>query len=126
MGRFTNGMRRFMTGRYGNDKLNIAILITGLVACLAGLFVPHALTGLLLTFLSYVLMFWAIFRMYSRNTWKRYRENQRYLQFWERIRDRKHKYYACPRCRQRVRVPRGEGKIAITCPKCKEKFIRKT
>jgi len=126
MGRFTNGMRRFMMGRYGNDKLNIAILIAGLVACLAGLFVPHALTGLLLTLLSYVLMFWAIFRMYSRNTRKRYRENQRYLQFWERLRDRKHRYYACPRCRQRVRVPRGKGKIAITCPKCKEKFIKKT
>ena len=126
MGKFTNGLRRFMMGRYGNDKLNIAILITGLVACLVGMFVPSALAGLILTMVSYCLMFWAIFRMYSRNTYKRYRENRKFLQFLERIRDRKHKYYTCPRCRQPVRVPRGKGKIAITCPKCKERFIKKT
>ena len=44
----------------------------------------------------------------------------------ERIRDRKHRYFTCPRCHQTVRVPRGKGKIAITCPKCKEKFTKKT
>ena len=44
----------------------------------------------------------------------------------ERIRDKEHRYYDCPRCRQQVRVPRGKGKISITCPKCKEKFVKKT
>jgi hypothetical protein len=80
----------------------------------------------LLTMLSYVLMGWAIFRMLSRNTYKRYQENKKYLRFVEQIRDREHKYFDCPRCRQPVRVPRGKGKIAITCPKCREKFIKKT
>jgi ribosomal protein L37AE/L43A len=44
----------------------------------------------------------------------------------DRIKDRRNRYFECPRCRQIVRVPRGKGKIAITCPKCKERFIKKT
>jgi len=55
-----------------------------------------------------------------------YRENRRFLMLLDRIRDRSHRYYSCPRCRQPVRVPRGKGKISITCPKCSEKFIKKT
>jgi len=120
------GMRRFMSGRYGTDKLNMALLSIGLAVCLVGFFVRNAYVDLALTLVSYILMFWAIFRCLSRNTYKRYRENRRYLQFLDRIKDRKHRYYDCPRCRQTVRVPKGKGKIAITCPKCKEKFIKKT
>ena len=45
---------------------------------------------------------------------------------FDRLKDRQHRYFACPKCRQTVRVPRGKGKISITCPKCREKFIRKT
>ena len=126
MEKFRNFIRRFMTGRYGTDKLNIAILIAGVAVCFLGMFVPSALLGLLCTGLSYGLMLLAIFRMLSRNTYKRYQENRKYLQFVERLKDRQHRYYSCPRCRQPVRVPRGKGKIAITCPRCKEKFIKKT
>ena len=118
------GIRRFMQGRYGTDKLNTAILVTGVIICLLSMFIPAA--SLPLTIISYVLMGWAIFRMLSRNTYKRYQENRKYLRLVERIKDREHKYFDCPRCRQPVRVPRGKGKISITCPKCKEKFIRKT
>ena len=120
------GMRRFMTGRYGTDKLNMVILSAGLIACLLSLFIRLPLVNLILTLLSYGLMIWAIFRALSRNTYKRYRENSRYLTFLKRFQDKEHRYYCCPRCHQSVRVPRGKGKIAITCPKCKEKFIRKT
>jgi len=113
-------------GRYGTDKLNTAILGTGVVLCLLVMVIQLPLLKLVLTGLSYFLMFWAIFRMFSRNTYKRYQENRKYLRFLERIKDREHRYYDCPRCHQPVRVPRGKGKIAITCPKCKEKFIKKT
>ena len=130
MGRFTNGLRRFMTGRYGTDKLNMALLGLGLFLCILEMILQIWLNNpwilLSLTLLSYVTMFLAIFRMFSRNTYKRYQENRRFLRFWERLKDRKHRYYSCPRCRQPVRVPKGKGKIAITCPKCKEKFIKKT
>lgn len=124
--RITAGLRRFMMGRYGTDKLNMAILGAGVIACLISMFIRMPLVNMLLTALSYGLMIWAIFRTLSRNTYKRYQENRRYLMFVDRVKDRDHRYFDCPKCRQPVRVPRGKGKIAITCPKCGEKFIKKT
>ena len=118
--------RNFMVGRYGTDKLNMVILSAGLVACLISAFFDSPQINLLLTAVSYGLMFWALFRSFSRNTYKRYQENRKFLQFFDRLKDRDHRYYDCPKCRQVVRVPRGKGKIAITCPKCREKFIKKT
>ena len=120
------GLRQFMMGRYGTDKLNMVILGTGLVISLVSMFIHVPLVNLILTVISYGLMGWAIFRTLSRNTYKRYQENRRYLMLLQRIKDKDHRYFDCPRCRQQVRVPRGKGKIAISCPKCKEKFIRKT
>ena len=124
--KITAALRRFMAGRYGSDKLNTAILIVGLAACLLQIFIPTVYAKLLFTLLSYGCMIWAIFRTLSRNTYKRYQENRKYLRFLERLRDREHKYFDCPRCRQTVRVPKGKGKISISCPKCKERFIKKT
>lgn len=118
--------RYFMTGRYGTDKLNMAILGAGLIACLLALFIRMPMLDLALTVLSYGLMFWAIFRALSRNTYKRYQENRKYLVLVERLKDRQHRYFTCPKCRQTVRVPRGKGKLAITCPRCKERFIKKS
>lgn len=119
-------MRRFMTGRYGTDRLNMVILCAGLAASLISAFVGGTVVGVVCWFLSYGLMFWAIFRCLSRNTYRRYEENRRFLMIFDRLKDRKNRYFSCPKCRQTVRVPRGKGKIAITCPKCKERFIRKT
>ena len=119
-------MRHFMEGRYGNDKLNIAILVAGVVTGLLSSILPGAPVKMGLWVISYGLMIWAIFRCLSRNTYKRYQENRKYLQLLDRVKDREHRYYDCPKCHQRVRVPRGKGKISITCPRCKEKFVRKT
>ena len=127
MGKFRMWLRRFMMGRYGTDKLNTVILGTGVVFALISVFLAKAPgLALILTTFSYILMFWALFRCFSRNTYKRYRENRRFLMILDRIKDREHKHFDCPKCHQPVRVPRGKGKIAITCPKCREKFIRKT
>ena len=120
------GLRRFMQGRYGNDKLNMVILCTGLVLVLVYTFIPNVIAKLVLWALSYALMIWAIFRSLSRNTYRRYQENRKFLQFFERLKDREHRYFDCTKCRQTVRVPRGKGKISISCPKCKEKFVRNT
>ena len=120
------GLRRFMEGRYGTDRLNTAILTAGLVVCLISMFIQASVANLILMLVSYGLMFWAIFRSFSKNTYKRYQENRKFLQLLDRLKDRQHRYFYCPRCRQSVRVPRGKGKIAITCPKCKEKFVKKT
>ena len=125
-GKITTGLQRFMMGRYGNDKLNMWILGAGVIACLVSMLIPITLVDLILTLFSYGCMFVAIWRTLSRNTYKRYQENRKFLLFLDRMKDREHKHFRCPKCRQHVRVPRGKGKIAITCPKCREKFVRKS
>ncbi len=126
MKRLSQWFRNFMTGRYGPDKLGNAILWAAVILMLVSLLIPWAPVKSLLMIVYYGLMVFSLFRMLSRNTYKRYQENRRYLQLMDRLKDRQHKYFDCPRCRQPVRVPRGKGKIAITCPKCSEKFIRKS
>ena len=120
------GLRSFMAGRYGTDRLNMVILCAGLFCSLLSVWVKAVPLNIIFWARSYGLMIWAICRALSRNTYKRYQENRKFLQFFTRLKDRQNRYFDCPKCRQLVRVPRGKGKIAITCPRCKEKFIRKT
>ena len=115
-----------MSGRYGTDRLNMVILCVGLVASLLSVWVQSMPLNMIFFLLSYGMMIWAICRTLSRNTYKRYQENRKFLQFFDRLKDREHRYFDCPKCRQMVRVPRGKGKISITCPRCKEKFVKKT
>ena len=124
--RLSAWLRGFMAGRYGTDKLNMAILCVGLAVSLLSVVFQYPPVNLLLVLLSYGLMIWAIWRTLSRNTYKRYQENRKFLMLVDRIKDRDHRYFECPRCRQLVRVPKGKGKISISCPKCKEKFVKKT
>jgi len=119
-------LRGFMAGRYGTDRLNMVILCAGLASSLLSVWIRMAPFNLIFWALSYGLMIWAIFRSLSRNTYKRYQENRKFLQIFDRLKDRNHRYFDCPKCRQMVRVPRGKGKIAITCPRCREKFVKKT
>ena len=121
-----SALRSFMAGRYGTDRLNMVILFAGLGASILSMLIPVQPLNLIFWALSYVLMILAIFRTLSRNTYKRYQENRKFMQFFDRIKDRQHRYFDCPKCRQMVRVPRGKGKISITCPRCKEKFIKNT
>ena len=120
------GLRNFMAGRYGMDRLNMVILWAGVISSLLSAIIPVAPVNLIFWALSYILMILSIFRMLSRNTYKRYQENRKFLQIFDRLKDRQHRYFDCPKCRQMVRVPRGKGKIAITCPRCREKFVKKT
>ncbi len=136
-----NWLRNFMMGRYGLDQMTVGILIV-MMACT----LLSSLTGLLLLYLlGIALMCWAVFRTLSRNGAARSRENQKFLVFWEAVKkegrrvknwfqtrrrrfaDRKtHRYFRCPQCRQTLRVPKGRGKIEISCPHCRAKFIRKS
>lgn len=120
-------VQRFMAGRYGQrDKLNSLLLWSSVICVVLSLVMPWRPVSLGLAVAAYALMGYSIFRTFSRNTYKRYRENRRYMHLLERIWDRQHRYYTCPRCRQSVRVPKGKGKIAIACPRCREKFVRKS
>ena len=124
--KLSDGIQRFAYGRYGNDKLNMVILVAALILCIVTMFVNVWWLDFVLTVGSYVLLIWALFRSFSRNTYKRNQENRRFWTRVDRIKDRKNRYFDCPKCHQTVRVPRGKGKISITCPKCKEKFVKKT
>lgn len=125
--RMNSAMQSFMVGRYGrHDRLNMALLVAGLVLCIIGMFTQAWWMDAILTLGSYGLLAVVLVRFFSRNTYKRYQENRRFGIFLDQLRDREYRYFSCPKCSQMVRVPRGKGKIAITCPKCRERFVKKT
>ena len=120
-----------MYGRYGMDQLNIFLLAAAVLLNVISLILSRfgavcALLGALVNLLSYGILIWYIFRVLSRNLEGRMLENRRFLIWKSRILDRNNRYFRCPNCKQTVRVPRGRGKILIRCPKCSEKFFKKT
>lgn len=129
--RLSDSLRRLMTGRYGVDQLNIFLFIVAVTLNVISLILSRLgavsiIIGMLVSLVSYGILFWYLFRAFSRNPEKRALENRRYLTWVSRIKDHENRYYRCPNCKQTVRVPRGRGKICIKCPKCSEKFIRKS
>lgn len=129
--RCSAALRRFMYGRYGVDQLNMFLLVAAVALNIISLILSRfgalcAVIGMLVNLASYGILVWYLFRFLSRNLEKRMLENRRYLTWKSRVTDRSNRYYRCPNCKQTVRVPRGRGKICIKCPKCSEKFIRKS
>jgi len=134
MNSFKDKMARFMYGRYGMDQLSRNLSLICLVLLIVTMFVRNniiymiALVGIVYTY----------FRVFSRNISRRSEENEKYLKFHYkvvgklnkikfRITDSKtHRIFRCPSCSQKIRVPRGKGKISIKCPKCRIEFIKKT
>lgn len=134
MNSFKDKMARFMYGRYGMDQLSRNLSLICLVLLIVTMFVRNnviymiALVGIVYTY----------FRVFSRNISRRSEENEKYLKFYYkvvgklnkikfRITDSKtHRIFRCPSCSQKIRVPRGKGKISIKCPKCRIEFIKKT
>ncbi len=122
---------RFMLGRYGSDQLSKFLMILVFVCLGLSLFGIH-----LFYVLGLGLLIYAYFRMFSKNIYKRSAENSAYLKYeykvkqffatWKRdMKQRKtHHIYRCPSCKQKIRVPRGKGKIEIRCPKCGHTFIK--
>ena len=127
-------MQRFMDGRYGNDQLNQFIFIVAIISMVLEIITRQSLFYTL----TLVLLILAYVRVFSRNINKRYEENMKFLQKKDAILNkfRKQKYYAaqrrnfhiytCPQCKQKIRIPKGKGKISITCPKCRTSFIKKS
>lgn len=134
-----NGMARFMYGRNGLDRLGIAQVWCCLILELVSVFVTRraGAVGSILYLVSAALWVWTVFRMLSRNLYKRQGENARWCAFFGGIRarsdgakarraDRDHRYFTCKHCRTICRVPVGKGKIVITCPKCGAEIHGKT
>ena len=127
-------LRRFMIGRYGSDQLSLALLIFSFLL----MFIARIARFPVLVFISYIPLIICAFRMLSRNISKRSAENYRFMlisnsfylwikQKQEHIKNSKtRRYFKCPNCAASLWVPKGKGKIIITCPKCKTQFKRRT
>lgn len=126
-------LQRFMWGRYGIDRLNQVLLAGAFVAMIL------SMTGVGLFYaVATVLIFYTYFRIFSRDINKRTAENQWYLKKEMKVRGlflkrkkesaqrRIYRIYKCPDCGQKIRVPKGKGKIAVSCRKCGAEFIRKS
>ena len=123
----------FMAGRYGADQLGMTMLWTALILSIVGSLSRLGLLTLMADALL-LLMFW---RMLSKDRLKRQHENQTYLQktygarkavteWFNRVKNgKKYRYFTCPQCKKRLRVPRGVGNITITCKGCGNKFDKK-
>ena len=136
-----NALIRFMYGRNGMDHLNQALfwvyiglwVVSGLILPLLKL---EKLAGIL-NIAMYVVMFYLFFRTFSKNLYKRREENQKWINWWWKVKnrsagakarhaDKDHKYFTCKSCKAICRVPVGKGKIIITCPKCGAQIQAKT
>lgn len=129
------GFMHFMSGRNGADQLGMCTLITALVLDLLDAFTGSA--GIL-SLLGVALYAWTIFRMLSRNIYKRQAENAKFLEwyekakkfvlrYWTRLKNcREYKYFSCPQCKASIRMKRGMGEREITCPGCKHVFRQKS
>ncbi|MCR4842124.1 MAG: hypothetical protein K5840_02555 [Eubacterium sp.] len=132
-------LTQFMMGRYGTDDFSRFMLIAWVVVYIAEIAASRiagsgSIIATVLWVLTIFLVIYNIFRTFSRNTSARLAENQKYLEtvgrikkFFSRMGQRRYyHFYKCPTCRQTIRVPRGHGRIEITCPKCRSHFIKKS
>jgi len=133
-----NWIQKFMMGRYGVDLLSNVLITLSLVVILSSIVFEVSIlntVGLGILGVSY-------YRILSRNTTKRYMENQKFLTIIKPLKgkmknakninviknqkDKNFKYFKCPSCSQQMRVPKGKGRVNITCPNCKTVFVRKS
>ena len=133
-------LNKFMQGRYGVDELSRFTMGAALVLIILTMFITmfNRNLGSIFDFLGIAAIVYAYFRIFSRNIQQRYAENQKYLQMTSKLRLRfnkeknlmqqrkTHHIYSCPGCGQKVRIPRGKGKIEIECPKCHTKFVKRS
>ena len=133
MNRLREKFARFMYGRYGVDELGKTLLYVILGMAIVSMFIK----GSFLNILIWITLIFAYYRMFSKNHAQRYAENQKFLQLKRKVMSklkggyqqpvgREHRIFQCPTCGQKVRVPRGKGKISIHCPKCHHDFVKRS
>lgn len=127
-------LARFMYGRYGVDSFSQCLMWIAIV----GFLLSNFRWGRGFYFIGFAAMVYATVRIFSKNTYKRAAENQKFLQRtskirsffqqkkWAMMQKKSYHIYKCPSCKQKIRIPRGKGKIEISCPKCRTKFIKRS
>ncbi len=127
-----NFLRKFMYGRYGSygmDAVNLFLMAVYFLLYLVSLLFHIHLPAVLDLLVAALFLF----RLLSRNIPRRQAENTKFLSLvspirsWWRTRrlihtDKDHRYFKCPSCGQHLRVPRGQGKIKVTCRACGTSF----
>lgn len=119
-------MMNFMVGRNGVDKLARWCLGGAVVLTIVNMIVPN----IFLMLLSYLLLFYCLFRTFSKNVSARQAENEKFENLFSRTKSKttsaktkfEHRkttvYFKCEECGQSLSVPKGKGKLKVTCPKC--------
>ena len=139
--------RRMMYGRYGSDELNLLLLILAVLISLCNAVLSSIFTqsevfvrwiSPSLSLLMLGLLGVNLYRCFSRNIYKRQQENAWYLRkkdavtrWFRSVKDRwqqrkDYRFFRCPKCHALLRVPKGKGKIQLTCRKCGNRFERKS
>lgn len=125
---------QWMQGRYGNDELSKFMFIAAMVCFVLSIFKYLRIFYVF----SILLLCLSCARCYSKNIYARQREREIYLRIKTNVTDyftlckrmwndrRTHKYFKCPQCKARLRVPKNRGKIEVTCPQCHAKTVKKT
>ena len=129
---------RLMAGRNGMDAFNRFLSVVLLVLVLGSMLIRNYRLAGSLSILTLALLVYIYFRMFSRNIYRRQQENGAYLRekykitsAWNGMRERwaqrkDYRFFKCPSCHTRLRVPRGKGKLNIVCRKCGTSFQRRT
>ncbi|NLE14237.1 MAG: hypothetical protein GX626_00005 [Spirochaetales bacterium] len=127
-------LQQWSYGRYGFDQLSRVLYIISLV-CIGLSLIPDFQ---LLVIAAFAFMVLVTFRTSSKNTTKRRLENDKFLKLIKKPRawfafrkevyaNRKtYCYFTCRECGRHYRVPKGKGKIKISCPGCGTTVIAKT
>lgn len=120
-------IQKFMQGRNGVDELNRILLYAVLVLYVLSII----LQSLVLDYLAFAGVLYLLYRTLSRNLYVRREENRKFITWLETTRikmeQRKdYKIFKCKGCGRNIRVPRGKGKIEVTCPMCGKKTIHRT
>lgn len=121
MGNFRQKMQNFMLGRNGADELGAVVLSAGMVCYFMYFFTKDGIWNSAST----VCFVYALFRMLSKNVCARREENKKVVLRLQLLKLRwqvrkTHKVYLCS-CGRLVRVPKGKGKLEVTCPVCGKK-----
>lgn len=119
--------QNFMMGRNGLDETAKYTYIAGLVIYVISLFTGSSLLYYLATFM----LLYGLFRVFSRNVAARRSENRKFLDEVnlqkQRFEQRKeYRIFKCKGCGRKIRVPRGKGKVEVTCPICGNKEVHRT
>lgn len=137
MQNFLYKFQKFMYGRNGIDGLGIFLVILSLFVKTASTFSRNFIAYII----SFLILIFAIYRIFSKNLYQRRKENDFFMKYYNAVasffkssaqlsRERAqvrptHKIYVCPKCKKHLKVPKGKGKIEISCP-CGNKFVKRT